>query len=212
MLKALKSGETVWYGADQDYGPKHSVFADFFGIKAATINATSRFTKMTKAKLVPMTHFRDLNTGLFHIRIHPEIEGYSEFDELKAAQTVNKFLEDYLRGHPADYMWLHRRFKTRPEGEPSLYKPKSALKMRRMIAKHHETILETAEILEGTREKPLKIKMKSGDIIQYFYNPKWYQGSPAKKFAQESGRDIRGLYSHPTINAEIVRYADEAQD
>ncbi|NNJ73036.1 MAG: LpxL/LpxP family Kdo(2)-lipid IV(A) lauroyl/palmitoleoyl acyltransferase [Enterobacterales bacterium] len=209
MLKALKSGEIVWYGADQDYGAKHSVFADFFGIKAATINATSRFTKMTKAKLVPMTHFRDLKTNQFHIRIHPEIEGFSEFDDLKAAETVNKFLENYLRGHPADYMWLHRRFKTRPEGEKPLYKPKTRLKMRRMIDKHYENILSESEILEGTRQRPLKIKMKSGNLLQFFYNPKWYKASPAKKFATQSGVSIKELYTHPKINAEIVRYTIE---
>ena len=206
MLKALKSGEVVWYGADQDYGAKHCVFADFFGIKAATINATSRFVKMTKAKLVPMTHYRDTKTNQFHIQIHSEIEGFAGFDELKAAETVNQFLENYLRGHPADYMWLHRRFKTRPDGEKALYKPKSDLHMRRMIEKHYVTILNEAEVLQGSREKPLKIKMKTGEIMQYFYNPKWYQASPAKKFAKQSGLDIRELYSHPKINAEIVRY------
>ena len=209
MLKALKSGETVWYGADQDYGAKHSVFADFFGIKAATINATSRFTKMTKARLVPMTHFRDLKTNQFHIRIHPEIEGYAEFDELKAAETVNLFLEKYLRGHPADYMWIHRRFKTRPEGEEPLYESKSTLKMRRMIDKHHENILANAEILEGSLERPIKIRMKSGDIMQYFYDAKWYQGSPARKFAKKSHYLIKGFYDHPNINAEIVVYRDD---
>ena len=209
MLRALKSGQTVWYGADQDYGAKHSVFAEFFGIKAATINATSRFTKMTKAKLVPMTHFRDLKTNQFHVRIHPEIKGFAEFDELTAAQTVNTFLENYLRGHPADYMWLHRRFKTRPEGEEPLYESKSKPKMRRMIDKHHDDILAHAEILEGTREKPVKIRRRSGDIMRYFYNPKWYKTSPAKQFAKETDYHIKGFYDHPTINAEIVVYTDK---
>lgn len=210
MLKALKSGETVWYGADQDYGAKHSVFTDFFDIKAATINATSRFAKMTKAKLVPMTHYRDLKTNKIHVRIHREIEGFAEFDELKAAETVNQFLEDYLRGHPADYMWIHRRFKTRPEGEEPLYESQSAIKMRRMIDKHHENILSHAEIIEGSRDRPVKIRMKSGDIMQYFYNPKWYKASPARKYAKQSRFLIKGFYSHPAINAEIVVYRDES--
>ncbi len=206
MLKALKSGEIVWYGADQDYGAKHSVFADFFGIKAATINATSRFTKMTKARLVPMTHYRDLKSNTIHVQIHPEIEGFAEFDELQAAQAVNQFLENYLREHPEDYMWLHRRFKTRPEGEPSLYASRSQLKMRRMIDKHHDEILEQSEILEGTPDKPIKIKRRSGDILQYFYHPKWYLRSPAKAFAKQCDYHVKGFYKHPSIDAEIVVY------
>ena len=81
MLKALKNGETVWYAADQDYGPRHSVFAKFFGLDAATIVATSRFAKMTKAKVVPMTHYRDVKNKLVHVKIHPEIENFAEMDE-----------------------------------------------------------------------------------------------------------------------------------
>jgi len=209
MLRALKKGETIWYAADQDYGAQHSVFADFFGISAATITATSRFTKMTGARLVPMTHFRDLKTNKFHIRIHPEIENFADLSEQEGAETVNLFLEKYLQGHPADYMWLHRRFKTRPEGEPALYKPKSVLKMRRMLDKHYERFIQGAEVLEGSKQKPIKIRLANETLMQFYYEPKWFKSSEAKTFAKQqdnSGIVIQQLFHYPKINAEIVHY------
>jgi KDO2-lipid IV(A) lauroyltransferase len=212
MLKALKKGETIWYAADQDYGPKHSVFADFFGISAATIVATSRFAKMTGAKVVPMTHYRDLKTNLFHIRIHPEIEDFAAMDEQQAAQVINKFLEDYLRGHPADYMWLHRRFKTRPEGEASIYPPKSIMKMRRMIDNQYARIMEQAEIVEGSREKPVHIRLPDNTEMKFLYDKTWFSRSPAKRFtlAWQEGKhpeiEIHHLFHFPPLNAEIVQF------
>ena len=215
MLKALKKGETIWYAADQDYGAAHSVFAPFFGIDAATITATTRFAKMTKAKVVPMTHFRDLKTNTFHIRIHPEIEQFATLDEVAAATTINQFLEDYLRGQPADYMWLHRRFKTRPGGEAKLYAPKSILKMRRMLTSHFEKHMSGAEVIEGTPEKPVHIRLSNGSEMKFYYDRRWYQASKVKQLAidwQHSGQqdiEIQQLFHFPELNAEVMQFKEK---
>lgn len=119
MLRWLKSGGCVWYAADQDYGAQHSVFAPFFGIPAATITATSRFAKLSGATVLPFTHVRTAR-GIKLI-LHPPLTSIPSGDEAADAATANAFLEQWLREHPADYLWLHRRFKTRPPGLESLY-------------------------------------------------------------------------------------------
>lgn len=127
MLRWLKSGGCVWYAADQDYGAQHSVFAPFFGIPTATITATSRFAKLSGAAVVPFTHVRT-SRGI-KLFLHPPLASIPSGDELSDATSANAFLEQWLREHPADYLWLHRRFKTRPAGTESLYpkrKPRHA--------------------------------------------------------------------------------------
>jgi len=119
MLRWLKSGGAVWYAADQDYGAQHSVFAPFFGIPTATITATSRFAKLSGAPVVPLTHVRT-RRGI-RLVIHAPLTAIPSGDERTDAATMNRFLAAWLSEHPADYLWLHRRFKTRPAGAAPLY-------------------------------------------------------------------------------------------
>lgn len=218
MLKALKSGETIWYAADQDYGPKHSVFAPFFGIQTASITATTRFAKMGNARVIPMTHYRDQKRGHFHIRLHPEISDFAKMDEQQAAETVNLFLENYLRGHPADYMWVHRRFKTRPDGEPGFYQPRSVLKKRRMSPKQFSKYVNDAEVLKGSADQPELVKMLNGKTMQIFYNVKWYQSSPAKAFAlemtetnSEQAKTLQ-LFDYPEECIEVATFLENSSE
>ncbi len=119
IVKSLKKKQVVWYAADQNYGIKQGVFVPFFGIPAATITATSWFAKKGKAVVIPMTHRRS-KKGM-DITLHPPLENFPSGDDARDAATNMAFLEDYLKKYPADYMWVHRRFKTRPEGEARLY-------------------------------------------------------------------------------------------
>ena len=115
ILKRLGSGSVVWYAADQDYGPKHSVFAPFFGVPAATITATSRFASRTGAAVVGMSQFRDLKTRTWRIEFSP-LAGFPTGDPVADATRTNQWLETQIRKAPAQYLWLHRRFKTTPQG------------------------------------------------------------------------------------------------
>ncbi len=119
LVKALKQKKLVWYAADQNYGVQQGVFVPFFNIPAATITATSWFAKKGNAKVIPMTHKRTQN-GL-EITIHPALENFPSGDDTEDARINMAFLENYLKQNPADYMWVHRRFKTRPKGEQSVY-------------------------------------------------------------------------------------------
>ena len=120
ILNSLKQGHAVWYGPDQDYGRKHSVFAPFFGIQAASITATARFAKMTGSPLVLFTHFRN-DDGSYRIELSAPIENFPSGDEVADAGFINGLVEHAVLQQPDQYWWLHRRFKTRPQGESRPY-------------------------------------------------------------------------------------------
>lgn len=122
MIRLLRKGMLVWYAPDQDYGAEHSIFAPFFGVPAATITATAKLVSMSHAKVLPYTHERLSGNAGYRITIHPPLENYPSGDELEDATTINKLLEEKIRLKPEQYLWAHRRFKTRPPGESSIYK------------------------------------------------------------------------------------------
>lgn len=119
MLRALREGHAVWYAPDQNYG-KNSVFAPFFGVPAYTITATARLAKTSRALIVPYFPER-LADGRYRVTILPPLEDFPGADVVAAVARVNKLIEDGARRVPEQYLWVHRRFKTRPEGEAKLY-------------------------------------------------------------------------------------------
>ena len=121
VLRRLKNGRVIWYAADQDYGRKHSVFAPFFGIDAATIVATSRFARLNKSPVLLMRQTRDRGRHGWTITFSPVVEDFPCGNDQTDAQRMNALLEAEVRLHPEQYLWLHKRFKTRPEGEHSFY-------------------------------------------------------------------------------------------
>ena len=121
MLRRIKQGRVIWYAADQDYGRKHSVFAPFFGIQAATITATARFAKLNDSPVLFITHTKDLETGQWVLKFHPALANYPTGDDVADATRINEELEKFIRESPEQYLWLHKRFKTQPDGQPSLY-------------------------------------------------------------------------------------------
>lgn len=120
-LRRLKAGRVVWYAADQDYGRKHSVFAPFFGIPAATITATARLARFNQSPVLFMRQHRDLENLTWEIAISPALDGFPSGDDIADASHINGIIEQAVRLHPEQYLWMHRRFKTRPPGEPQLY-------------------------------------------------------------------------------------------
>lgn len=121
MIRRLKQGRAVWYAPDQDYGPKQSVFVPFFGVEAATVTATAKFARLGKARVVPFVQTRLPRCRGYKVKIYPELEGFPGADEKTDAQRINQFIEQRILEQPEQYMWVHRRFKTRPEGEASVY-------------------------------------------------------------------------------------------
>lgn len=122
VLRALRKNQVVWYAPDQDFGVRRtSVQATFFGVPAATIPATARLVKMTGASIVPFVP-RRLPDGGYRIDIRPAWDDYPTGDEIADAQRVNDWVESEVRQTPEQYLWVHRRFKTQPEGKGLFYK------------------------------------------------------------------------------------------
>jgi len=134
MLRALQRGRAVWYAPDQDYGIKQGVFAPLFGQPAATVTGTSRFARVGRAQVVPYTVVRLAGDSGYRVKVYPPLEEIPSGDELRDAILVNRFVEARMREHPAQYMWLHRRFKTRPEGEVDIYQGVRKKKKKRRKA------------------------------------------------------------------------------
>lgn len=122
MLKVLRAGRAIWYAPDQDYGRKQSLFVPWFGIKAATVTATTKFARLGRARVVPYTQERLADGSGYRLVIHPPLADFPGESEEADCRRVNDWVEDAVRQHPDQYLWAHRRFKTRPEGEPSLYR------------------------------------------------------------------------------------------
>lgn len=122
MVRALKNGEIIWYAPDHDYGPRASVFAPLFAVKdAATTSGTWMLAKMSKACVVPFVPRRKPDgKGYELIILEPECNPPLDDAETTAA-WMNTIVEKCILMAPEQYMWLHRRFKTRPEGVPSRY-------------------------------------------------------------------------------------------
>ena len=120
-LRSLKAGRTIWYAADQDYGRKHSVFAPFFGIPTATITATARLAGFNDSPVIFMKNFRNLETLTWTVDFSPIVEGFPSGDDVADATRINSIIESAIREHPEQYLWMHRRFKTRPPGVSGVY-------------------------------------------------------------------------------------------
>jgi KDO2-lipid IV(A) lauroyltransferase len=116
-LKRLKQGATVWYAPDQDYGAKHSVFVSFFGVKAATITATSRFASFNDSEVIFFSHYRSADNGRYHLDFSTPLADYPSGDERQDAARINQIIEEAVKEHPEQYLWLHKRFKTQPGGK-----------------------------------------------------------------------------------------------
>lgn len=119
MLKALKAGEGVWFAPDQNFAHKGGVFADFMGVPAATNTATSRFARMTGARVIPFTLFRE--RGGYRLVIEPALADFPSDDPAADTRRINDIYSRWVARAPEQYNWIHRRFKTRPDGAPSPY-------------------------------------------------------------------------------------------
>ena len=119
MIRTLKQGSSVWFAPDQNYAHKGKVFANFMGLPAATHTATSRFARTTGARVIPFVLFRV--KGGYHLRIEPPLDDFPSKDPQRDAERINEIFASWVRRYPEQYNWIHRRFKTRPDGGPPPY-------------------------------------------------------------------------------------------
>ncbi len=116
-FRHLKQGKVLWYAPDQDYGPEHAVFAPFFGVSAATITAATRFARVNNSPVFVVRHHRVAGKVPYVGEYIPLPEEFPTGDDVADASIINQHLEAAIRMYPAQYLWMHRRFKTRPAGQ-----------------------------------------------------------------------------------------------
>lgn len=121
MIKGIKNLIPTWYAPDQDFKRERNVFAPFFGVPTATISASSRLAKSSGAAMLPFYTERKADGSGYLLQILPALENFPSDNELDDATAINRAIEDFVRRVPEQYMWIHKRFKTRPSGEPKLY-------------------------------------------------------------------------------------------
>jgi KDO2-lipid IV(A) lauroyltransferase len=121
MIRALRAGNVVWYAPDQDFGRHNSVFAPFFGIPASTLVTTSKLARLSGAPVVPFFSQRLDDDSGYRLILQPALEDFPSDDDVTDATRINAIIEAQIHKAPDQYLWLHRRFKTRPLGEPGLY-------------------------------------------------------------------------------------------
>jgi KDO2-lipid IV(A) lauroyltransferase len=123
LIRHLRRGTPVYYLPDMDFGRKGAVFVPFFGVPAATLTTTAQIAGAWKAAVVPIVSRLDLDTGTYHVDVLAPIADFPGEDTLEdATARLNRLIESWVRPDPAQYYWVHRRFKTRPiKGEPKFY-------------------------------------------------------------------------------------------
>lgn len=121
VIRHLRGGGAFFYLPDMDLGPRDSVFVPFFGVPAATVTALSRLVRLTGARVVPCITRQLPDAQGYVSRFYPawaDFPGASVEDDTR---RMNAFIEERAREMPEQYYWLHKRFKTRPPGEPRFY-------------------------------------------------------------------------------------------
>lgn len=121
LLKCLKDNGAVWYAPDQNHGGSQSLFAPFFGVQASTLTTTSRLAKISGAAVVPFLQTRLPGDQGYLLILCPALEDFPGDDLQADATRINGLIEDAIREMPEQYLWVHRRFKTRPAGEAYPY-------------------------------------------------------------------------------------------
>ncbi len=118
-LRAMKAGKPFYYLPDMDYGQRDTIFVPFFGVPAATITGLSRLARLSGAAVLPVV--TAMAEGAYVVRIGAPWEDFPGTDIEGDTRRMNAFIEKEVRRLPAQYFWLHKRFKTRPPGEKGVY-------------------------------------------------------------------------------------------
>ena len=121
IVRFLRNGGALWYAPDQDYGAARSEFVPFFGIQTATLKANVQLAAMSDCQVVPMFPVFDAASNTWTAHYDPPLENFPSGDMHADLARINRMFEEKVRSAPEQYWWIHRRFKTRPPGEPPFY-------------------------------------------------------------------------------------------
>lgn len=132
MIRCLKQGQIIWYAPDQGYKGKYSEMVPFFGIPAASNTATSRLAKLSGAAVIPFFVRQNADYQSYQLTLYPPLEDFPTDDPIADTERYHQLIEEEIRKAPEQYLWVHRRFKNRPEQYPDVYQD-IALRRKRKI-------------------------------------------------------------------------------
>jgi len=121
LIRGIRKQIPTWYAPDQDFARERNVFAPFMGVSAATISASSRMAQAANAAMLPYYPERKQDGTGYILHIGAALEDFPSGDDVEDAAAINKSIENWVRIFPANYMWINKRFKTRPPGEAPFY-------------------------------------------------------------------------------------------
>ncbi len=121
LIRETRNGNFVVIAPDIDLGPRDSVFVPFFGIPTSTVTSVSRLAKLSGADVCLMTTLLNTNQSGYICQISNPIPNFPTDNAEEDTARLNKYIEDLVRKRPAEYYWVHKRFKHRPPGQPNLY-------------------------------------------------------------------------------------------
>jgi len=121
LIRSLRSNIPVLYIPDQNFGRKHCIFVPFFGIQTATLPATSRLAAIDNTPVLPIVQQRLPGYAGYRLVIERPLNNFPTSNLEEDTIRINQLFEKQVRDNPENYLWVHRRFKTRPEGEPPIY-------------------------------------------------------------------------------------------
>jgi Kdo2-lipid IVA lauroyltransferase/acyltransferase len=119
LIAALRAGDVMYLLPDMNFGPEESIFVPFYGVPAATVPSLPRFARLGKAKVVPL--ITKLTPQGYEVRVCDAWPSYPTKDQEADTALMNRRLQDYIDEMPSQYYWVHKRFKTRPPGQPGFY-------------------------------------------------------------------------------------------
>ena len=121
IIKYLKAGNTLWYAPDQNYRRGQSVFVPFFGNQASTITATHQLARLSKCKILFFHVKRNTTAPYYTLTISPSLTNFPSKDPVEDTKIINQGIEKMIETNPAEYLWVHKRFKTVEEGKKNPY-------------------------------------------------------------------------------------------
>ena len=121
LIRGLKRGHAMWYAPDQDFGGKDTVFVPLFGVPATALTAPARIAAMAGVPVMPSGIARKPWGRGYRLTINPPLQGFPSGDDEADALTVNRATEALVRENPGQYLWIHKRYKRRPDGSFGIY-------------------------------------------------------------------------------------------
>lgn len=119
IVAALRAGDPLYLLPDMNFGLQDSVFVPFYGVPAATVPSLSRFARLGRAKVVPV--ISRLTPQGYEVQVMPAWPGFGSEDAVADTARMNQYLQTYIDTMPSQYFWVHKRFKSRPQGTPPVY-------------------------------------------------------------------------------------------